>query len=394
MRLPPYFGLRTRQTLQYSFYFAYAKSRFPMSPEIHSVPVPLGNRAYRVLIGAGILEQVGRLSSDLGETLGKRCAVVTDSNVAPLYSKQVLTSLTTAGYTPTLITVPAGEASKSMSVVEQVCDEMIAAGLDRKSWVVALGGGVVGDLAGFVAAIYYRGIPFVQIPTTVIAQVDSAVGGKTGVNATHGKNLIGAFHQPRLVLADVLTLQSLPPREFNEGVAEIIKHAAIRDASLLDAISVPNLQFEPVALAEVIRRNVEIKAAIVAEDEHETKGLRALLNFGHTVGHGIENAAGYGRFLHGEAISIGLVAACRLSVRKADLSHEDSFKILSALTRFKLPLKIPADISTEAIMAALLKDKKFAQGEVRFVLCPRLGEAFVSKEVTLKEIRQAVDALR
>jgi len=365
-----------------------------MISEIHSVPVLLGDRAYRVHIGAGILSQLGRLASELGSELGKRCAVVTDSNVAPLYSESVLTSLKAAGYLPTLITVPAGEASKALPVVERVCDEMIAAGLDRKSWVVALGGGVVGDLAGFVAAIYYRGVPFVQIPTTVISQVDSAVGGKTGVNATHGKNLIGAFHQPRLVLADVTTLQTLPPREFNEGVAEIIKHAAIRDRSLLEAIYVPNLQFEAAALTQVIRRNVEIKAAIVAEDEHETKGLRALLNFGHTVGHGIENAAGYGRFLHGEALSLGLLAACRLSVLKAGLAPEEGQLLLDALARFHLPLQLPEDISTESLMVALLKDKKFAQGQVRFVLCPRLGEAFVSEEVTLEEIREAIETLR
>lgn len=365
-----------------------------MSSEIHSVPVPLGDRAYRVLIGAGILSQLGRLAGELGDELGKRCAVVTDSNVGPLYSEAALASLTTAGYIPTLITVPAGESSKSMSVAEDVCDAMIAAGLDRKSWVVALGGGVVGDLAGFVASIYYRGVPFVQIPTTIISQVDSAVGGKTGVNAAHGKNLIGAFHQPRLVLADVLTLQSLPLREFNEGFAEVIKHAAIRDRSLLEAISVPNLQFEPVTLAQVIRRNVEIKAAIVTEDEHETKGLRALLNFGHTVGHGIENAAGYGRFLHGEAVSLGLVAAARLSVLKAGLTPEECQLLLDALARFELPMQLPKDISTEDLMTALRTDKKFAQGQVRFVLCPRLGEAFVDKNVTLEEIRAAVEQLR
>ena len=360
---------------------------------IHSVPVPLGSRSYRVVIGAGILPEVGPRAAELGE-LGKRCAVVTDSNVAPLYSAAVVRSLEAAGFAPTLITVPAGEASKAMHVAERICDEMIAAGLDRKGWVAALGGGVIGDLAGFAAAIYYRGIPFVQIPTTVIAQVDSAVGGKTGVNATHGKNLIGAFHQPRLVLADVATLATLPPREFNEGVAEIIKHAAIRDRSLLEPLATHGLQFEPATLAEVIRRNVEIKAAIVAEDEHETKGLRALLNFGHTVGHGIENAAGYGRFLHGEAISLGLAAACRLSVAKAGLAPAESQLILDALARFDLPLQIPSDISTESIMAALRTDKKFAQGEVRFVLCPRLGEAFVSKEVTLAEIESIVEALR
>jgi 3-dehydroquinate synthase len=359
-----------------------------------TVSVPLGDRAYRVCIGKDLLPQLGPLARELGAALGRRCAVITDSNVAPLYAEPVLASLKAAGYEPTLLTVPAGEASKALRVAEDLCDRMIAAGLDRKAWVVALGGGVVGDLAGFVSAIYYRGIPFVQIPTTVIAQVDSAVGGKTGVNASHGKNLIGAFHQPRLVLADVTTLGSLPPREFNEGVAEIIKHAAIRDRSLLGALGAPGLQHDASALTGVIQRNVSIKAAIVGEDEHETKGLRALLNFGHTVGHAVENAAGYGRFLHGEAVSLGLVAACRLSVQKAGLPAEDAQRILDALAHFQLPMRLPADLSTDALMTALQKDKKFAQGEVRFVLCPRLGEAFVSKEVTMAEIRDAIEALR
>lgn len=367
-----------------------------MSSPLSTVPVPLGSRAYNVLIGAGILPELGeRIAAEpTCSTLGKRCAVVTDSHVAPLYSGPALASLKAAGYEPTLVTVPAGEASKALGVVERVCDAMIEAGLDRRSWVLALGGGVVGDLAGFVASIYYRGIPFVQVPTTVISQVDSAVGGKTGVNATHGKNLIGAFHQPRLVLADVATLQTLPPREFNEGVAEIIKHAAIADPGLLAPLASPGLQFEPEALVPVIRRNVEIKAAIVCQDEHETKGLRALLNFGHTIGHAVENAAGYGRFLHGEAVSLGLVAAARLSVAKVGLKPDEARRLIDALAHFKLPLQLPPDLSTDALMAALRTDKKFAQGEVRFVLCPRLGEAFVSKEVTMEEIREAIEGLR
>jgi len=366
-----------------------------MNPEFHPVDVPLTHGAYRVLIGDGILPRLGEEVAALpGGDFGVRCAVVTDSNVVRFHSAAVLDSLSKAGYSPTLIVVDAGEASKSMSVVERVCDEMIAAGLDRKSWAVALGGGVVGDLAGFAAAIYYRGIPCVQVPTTVIAQVDSAVGGKTGVNAAHGKNLIGAFHQPRLVMADVDTLQTLPPREFNEGFAEIVKHGAIRDPGLLGRIIVPELQFKPEALAGIVRRNVEIKAEIVAADEFETKGLRALLNFGHTVGHGIENAAGYGRLLHGEAISLGLVAACRLSMKKAGLSQEENDLVLDRLSHFKLPLHLPPDISTDAVMTALRTDKKFAAGSVRFVLCPRLGEAFVSKDVSLEEIRAAVEELR
>ncbi|XHR30330.1 MAG: 3-dehydroquinate synthase [Chthoniobacteraceae bacterium] len=360
------------------------------------VPVPLGERAYNVLIGETILPQLGeKIAAEPGlEKLGKRCAVITDSHVAPLYSGPTLASLKAAGYEPTLITVPAGETSKALGMVERVCDAMIAAGLDRRSWVVALGGGVVGDLAGFVASIYYRGIPFVQVPTTVISQVDSAVGGKTGVNAKGGKNLIGAFHQPRFVLADVMTLASLPPREFNEGVAEIIKHAAIADRDLFAPLASPNLQNDPAALVSVIRRNVEIKAGIVCQDEHETKGLRALLNFGHTVGHAVENVAGYGRFLHGEAVSLGLVAAGRLSVAKAGLTPEENQTILSALAHYRLPLTLPPDLPTSALVDALRKDKKFAQGQVRFVLCPKLGEAFVSKDVTFEEIRAAIDALR
>jgi 3-dehydroquinate synthase len=326
-------------------------------------------------------------------SFGKKCAVVTDSTVGPLYAHTVLASLSESGFSPTLITVPAGENSKSMAVAENICEQMISAGLDRKSWVIALGGGVVGDLAGFVAAIYYRGIPFVQLPTTIISQVDSAVGGKTGVNTRLGKNLIGAFHQPRLVIADVQTLQTLPPREFNEGFAEIIKHGAIRDASLLDSICVPNLQTSPEPLAEIIRRNVEIKANIVAADEYETTGLRALLNFGHTIGHGIENAAGYGKYLHGEAISLGLVAALDLSKQKASLTEADAQKVLACLDFYALPKKLPVEIPPQTIIDALKTDKKFAAGEIRFVLVPRLGDAFISKEITQAELLKAIENL-
>lgn len=364
-----------------------------MQPTV--VPVPLGDRAYSVLIGEAILPKLGEKIAEITEaSLGKRCALITDSNVAPLYGGPVLVSLRAAGYEPTLITVPAGENSKSLGMVERVCDAMIAARLDRASWVAALGGGVVGDLAGFVASIYYRGIPFVQIPTTVIAQVDSAVGGKTGVNTRQGKNLIGAFYQPRFVLADVATLQTLPSREFNEGVAEIIKHAAIADRALFAPLATPSLQFNSEAMIRVIQRNVEIKAGIVCQDEHETKGVRALLNFGHTIAHGIENAAGYGRFLHGEAVSMGMAAAGRLSVVKAGLSPEENELLRNTLAHFKLPLTLPPDLSTDSIMEALAKDKKFAQGQVRFILCPKLGEAFVSEDISMAEIRNAIEGLR
>ena len=347
------------------------------------VPVPLSRSPYRVVVGSGLLAESGAMIAKV--LTPRRCALVTDSNVAPLYAGIVEQSLESSGFQPVLITIPAGEASKSLSQTEKICDAMIAAGLDRSSLLVALGGGVIGDLAGFAASIYYRGIPFIQIPTTIVAQVDSSIGGKTGVNASGGKNLIGAFHQPSLVIADVDTLASLPPREFNEGFAEVIKHAAIRDPSMLDELD---------DLAPLVARNVGIKAAIVGEDEFETKGVRALLNFGHTIGHGIEAAAGYGELLHGEAISLGLVAACRLSVAKAGLPVSQCERILAALQNYNLPLRLAPDISTESILQALRKDKKFHSGAVRFILLRSLGDAFVSKEITENDIITAIEALR
>jgi len=316
--------------------------------------------------------------------------VVTDSIVASLYEKEVVESLSSAGIRPVVVEVPAGENSKSLAQVERVCDRMIEAGLDRKSFVVALGGGVVGDLAGFVAAIYYRGVPFVQIPTTIIAQVDSAVGGKTGVNAAGGKNLIGAFHQPRLVLADVTTLASLPPRERNQGYAEIIKHGVIRDREMLTALETSGDD----DLAALIARNVSIKAAIVVADEFEITGERALLNFGHTIGHAIENAAGYGRFFHGEAISLGLVAACDLSARIAGFPKAAGKLVERLLREHDLPTRLPDDIATQCIIDAMKTDKKFASGEIRFVLSAALGSAFVSRDVTMADLESAIEALR
>jgi 3-dehydroquinate synthase len=347
------------------------------------VSVGLSRAPYKVLIGAGAISSCGESISRVLKPA--RCVVVTDSNVAPLYAEAVEISLAHAGFQPVRVVVPAGESSKSLTQIGVICDAMIEAGLDRSSLLVALGGGVVGDLAGFAAAVYYRGIPYIQIPTTIVSQVDSSVGGKTGVNAAGGKNLIGSFHQPRLVIADTDTLGSLPEREFNEGFAEVIKHAAIRDPSMLEALD---------DLPALIARNVAIKAAIVAEDEFETKGLRVLLNFGHTIGHGIEAAAGYGKFLHGEAISLGLLAACRLSVEKSGLPEEDAARISSALGVYKLPLRLDASIATDAIFSALKKDKKFAAGGIRFVLLRKLGDAFVSDAVTEADIRGAIERLR
>lgn len=354
------------------------------------------SHAYPVHLDAGLLPQLGGLlrAQAFAQT-ARNCAVVTDENVAALYSEAALASLRGAGYATSLAVVPAGESSKSLAQVERVCGLLAAAKLDRHSFLVALGGGVVGDLAGFVASIYYRGIPFVGVPTTVVAQVDSSVGGKTGVNLPAGKNLVGAFHPPSLVLADVATLASLPAREFNEGIAEAIKHAVIRDHALLGRLEKLD-RHNPSELTAVIRRNLEIKADVVGRDEFERGGERALLNFGHTVGHAIEQAAGYARLLHGEAISLGMVAAARLSVRKAGLRASQGAEILQALRRFHLPTSLPGDVATDAVLDSMALDKKFRAGTIRFVLTPQLGEAFLSEPgvVTWEDLRREVEALR
>jgi 3-dehydroquinate synthase len=258
---------------------------------------------------------------------------------------------------------------------------------------VALGGGVTGDLAGFVASIFYRGVPFVQIPTTIVSQVDSAVGGKTGVNAPEGKNLIGAFHQPRLVLIDPETLLTLPGREFREGFAEVIKHAAIRDEAMLDELEAldPLNQTVP---SELIARNVAIKARVVEEDEQETSGTRALLNFGHTIGHGIEASVPYGTLLHGEAISLGIRAALMLSEKHAGLAPEASQRILDLLTHFQLPLELSDEISTDLVMEKLMRDKKFSGGKRTFVLLDRPGNGITCSTIPLEDIAPTINSLR
>ena len=363
----------------------------PPDPSASPVFVNLGSRSYLVQVGRGLLKTLGEeVNSKLPDRTS--CAVITDSNVGPLYAETVLQSLREAGKKPHLITVPAGEASKSLAKSEFVLSEMVNFGLDRKSFVVALGGGVIGDLAGFCAAVYQRGIPYVQVPTTVLSQVDSSVGGKTGVNLPNAKNMVGCFHQPVHVIADLDTLSSLHAREWNEGFAEIIKHACIRDASMFEAI-------EDVAagkgdIVALIRRNIAIKAAIVEADEHETLGIRALLNFGHTLGHAIEAAAGYGKLLHGEAISLGLRAAAWLSTQTGELTRDDYERILALLKLYNLPLRLPDDLDTEELMRIARTDKKFENGKIRFVLLRKIGDAYVSKDVLEGHLKQALEELR
>lgn len=352
------------------------------------IVIHAGSQKYEALVDSQLLEKIGALLAQRFRC-GPGCAVVSDENVAPLFAPTVVRSLTQAGFNPALITAPAGEESKSLSQAEKICDQMIAVGLDRSSFVIALGGGVVGDLAGFVAAIYHRGIPHVQAPTTLLAQVDSSIGGKTGVNTKAGKNLIGAFHQPALVISDVDALATLPPREWKQGFAEMIKHAIIRDAAMFETLQ----HFDRKELAALVRRNIEIKAAIVAADERETTGERALLNFGHTIGHAIERAGEYRDFLHGEAVSLGMVAAGEISMRKAGLPEMEREKIGRTLEAFDLPTRLPANFPREKIIEAIQFDKKFEGGAVRFVVTPAIGSARVATDVTVEDIRGAIQKL-
>ena len=355
------------------------------------VTVDLAERSYHVLVENGALADAGKKIAGLG--IGRKFAVITDDNVAGHHLEPLVSSLTGAGLEATTHSVPAGEASKSFAQTAELCGALAEAGHDRASAVIALGGGVVGDLAGFVAASFYRGVPFVQIPTTIVSQVDSSVGGKTGINLAQGKNLVGAFHQPRLVLVDPATLGTLHSREFREGFAEVIKHAAIRDASMIAEIAALDPASTDVP-ADLIARNIAIKARIVEEDEHETTGTRALLNFGHTIGHGIEAAVPYGQLLHGEAISLGLRAALFLSERRAGLASDDSARILSLLKHFGLPLTLDPSLSTDVVLDRVARDKKFSSGRIRFVLLRSAGDAFVSAEVTRDDMADAIEELR
>lgn len=349
---------------------------------MREVTVPLGARSYSILVGPKLLPQLGRRCAAL--QLGRRCALISDARVAPLYARAAEKSLRAAGFEPVLITVPAGETAKRLQTVQACYDQLAAHRLERQSFIVALGGGVVGDLAGFVAATYLRGLPFVQVPTTLLAQVDSSVGGKVGVNLRAGKNLVGAFYQPRLVLADLDTLQTLPLRELRAGLAEVIKYGIIYDAPLFARLErdLPKLlQLDRRALAPVIARCCAIKAEVVGQDETET-GRRAILNFGHTIGHALEAISRYGQYLHGEAIAIGQVAAAELSSVLTGLPAADAARIAGLFRRAGLPTSVqlkPAEI--KKLCTAMRLDKKVSGGEVKFVLAKKLGEVIWGQNV-------------
>jgi 3-dehydroquinate synthase len=363
---------------------------------VANIAISFGKQQCVVAVGGGLFKSLG---AHLRKHLqGNNCAIISDTNVTPLFADRVSKSLRSSGFRPTFITIPSGEKSKTLKQAGTICDQMIAAGLDRHSFVIGLGGGMIGDVSGFVAAIYERGIPHVQIPTTLLAMVDSSIGGKTGVNTRAGKNLIGAFHHPSLVIDDVDVLKTLPPREFNQGFAEIIKHAVIADAKMFQMLEVARASglrraSGKHALLSLIKRNIEIKSKIVAKDDRDQTGHRAILNFGHTVGHAIERAGGYGTFLHGEAVSLGMIAASIISTKKAGLPPDQRDAIVDLLRKFGLPTRLPPNFPRKKILDALKFDKKFEGGNIRFVVTPRIGRARLRNDVTLEDICEAIDIL-
>jgi 3-dehydroquinate synthase len=359
---------------------------------MREITVPLPGRSYPIRIGAGILTDLGAQCRRVG--LDGSLAVVCDSAVAGAYLPKTLASLKAAGYRAVSIIVPSGEGSKCLAQLGELYDAFAQAGLDRGSAVVALGGGVVGDLAGFAAATLLRGLPVALVPTTLLAQVDAAIGGKTAIDLPAGKNLAGTFHQPSLVLIDLNTLDTLPERELRAGMAEVIKYGVIDDPELLSYVESNReaiLAHQPEEMTHVIARCCEIKAAVVGEDERES-GKRAILNFGHTIGHAIEAVAGYGHYLHGEAVAIGMAAAGRLSRLHGGWSDTEEARVNHALTVYGLPTRLEAPLPEEALLAAMRLDKKTRDGEFRFVLAKRLGEVSTIP-VSEAEAREALKVI-
>ena len=353
-------------------------------PTQKTVNVELGERSYPIVIGSGLLGGGFELSAHVA---GADCLVVSNETVAPIYLEALRANL--EGKAVRAVILPDGEVYKTITTANTVIDGLVESGANRDTTVIALGGGVVGDIAGFAAACYMRGVSFVQVPTTLLAQVDSSVGGKTGVNHPGGKNLLGAFHQPKLVLIDTDTLTTLPDRELRAGLAEVIKHGAIVDLEYLSWLEEHMAELtgrDPGALAHAIGRSCEIKAAVVADDERE-QGRRALLNFGHTFGHAIENSVGYGEWLHGEAVAAGMVMAAALS----DIELDDRTRLRKLIEAAGLPVSI-SGVDASSLRTAMQLDKKVLGKRLRFVLLESLGRAFVSDDVSEASLRQVLAA--
>ena len=357
---------------------------------MQTLSVALGERSYPVHIGTGM---IGESSLYAPHVKGRRIAVVTNPVVAPIYLVTLQEALARAGAQSIPVLIEDGEQAKGWETLDRVFDALLAAHLGRDALIVALGGGVVGDLAGFAAATYQRGIPFIQVPTTLLAQVDSSVGGKTAINHARGKNMVGAFHQPLAVIADVATLNSLPDRELRAGIAEVIKHGLILDLEFLEWLEAridSLLARDPAALEHAVRRSCELKAQVVATDERES-GLRAILNFGHTFGHAIEAGVGYGEWLHGEAVATGMVMAAELSVRAGTLRRQDADRVKALIARAGLPVRGPK-LSADRYLELMQVDKKASAGRVRFILLDGLGRAMQRGDLEERLVRESIAA--
>ncbi|MFN3879064.1 MAG: 3-dehydroquinate synthase [Brevundimonas sp.] len=346
--------------------------------------------AYDVVVGRGLLARAGAHIAPLAKG---RTVIVTDETVAGIHAEALTASLTAAGVKSEIVAVPAGESSKSFTELERVLDRLLEIGLDRKDVVIALGGGVVGDLAGLAAALFMRGIDFVQIPTTLLAQVDSSVGGKTAIDTPRGKNLVGAFHQPRLVLADIDVLATLPARQVKSGWAEVLKHGLICDAAFFDWLAgegAAGAAGDPTALERAVIRSVEIKSAVVGEDEKEA-GRRALLNLGHTFGHAIETEVGFdeGALAHGEAVALGCCMAFRYSAREGLCSAADVERVETVVAAAGLPTRLTqtGSFTADRLLALMAGDKKAEGGALTLILARGIGQAFVAKGVDADKVR-------
>jgi 3-dehydroquinate synthase len=356
-----------------------------------SIRVALGERSYGIEVAAGLIDNPSWFAPHVS---GRKTALVTSSVIEPLYLERVAATLRAAGAEVIPVILPDGEEFKTWQTLNLVFDALLGAQCDRNSMIVALGGGVIGDLAGFAAAVYQRGIAFIQVPTTLLAQVDSSVGGKTAVNHPLGKNMVGAFHQPVAVIADVGTLHTLPMRELRAGLAEVIKHGVIRDPqffSWLEANIERLLARDAAALTHAVVRSCEIKAEVVGADERET-GLRAVLNFGHTFGHAIESGLGYGQWVHGEAVGAGMVMAADLSFRAGMISQAESERIRALIKHAGLPVAGPASLPADRYLELMAIDKKASRGQIRFVLLEKAGNAVLRGDLPETLVRETIQA--
>jgi len=359
---------------------------------MEKIRVELAERSYDIAIGSNVLEGVGDNLKSFG--LSPKIALVSNPTVFSLYGERASVSVKKAGFDLLTVIIPDGEEYKDLLWVQHIYNELLKAKLDRLSALIALGGGVIGDITGFAASTYMRGISYIQMPTTLLAQVDSSVGGKTGVNHKLGKNMIGTFWQPRLVWIDVETLGTLPKRELLAGLAEVIKYGVIHDKELFDLLEVNRdkiLNLDRDALTNIIKRSCEIKAEVVSKDERES-GLRAILNYGHTIGHAIETVTEYKRFLHGEAVAIGMYLEARLSQMLNFIKGDQVFKIKNLIDSYGLPSEMPADIDINSILLSIQLDKKVVAGELKFILPEKIGSVRIHKGITEKFIKELLQS--